>query len=66
MSEDDSALLVANQLVGNDQPIEGVIHCGQLALVRLEQNQTWPDWCAVIKALAKGREICRQASGGPG
>ena len=64
MSEDDSALLVANQLVGNDQPIEGVIHCGQLALVRLEQNQTWPDWCAVIKALAKGREICRQASAG--
>ena len=64
MSEDDSALLVSNQLVGNDQPIEGVIHRGQLALVRLEQNQTWRDWCAVIKALAKGREICRQASGG--
>ena len=53
MSEDDSGLLVSNQLVGNDQPIEGVIHCGQLALVRLEQNQTWPDWCAVIEALAE-------------
>jgi hypothetical protein len=64
MSEEDSALLVSNQLVGSDQPIQGIIHCGQLALVRLEQNQTWPDWCAVIKALAKGREICRQASGG--
>ena len=64
MSEDDSGLLVSNQLVGNDQPIQGVIHRGQLALVRLEQNQTWQDWCAVIKALAKGREICRQASGG--
>jgi hypothetical protein len=63
MSKDDSGLLVSNQLVGSDQPIQGVIHCGQLALVRLEQNQTWPDWCAVIKALAKGREICRQASG---
>ena len=64
MSEDDSALLVSNQLVGNDQPIQEVIYCGQLALVRLEQNQTWPDWCAVIKALAKGREVCRRASGG--
>jgi hypothetical protein len=28
MSEKDSGLLVPNQLVGNDQPIEGVIHCG--------------------------------------
>ena len=64
MSEDDSALLVSNQLVGSDQPIQGVIRCGQHALIRLEQNQTWPDWCEVIKALAKGREICRQASGG--
>jgi hypothetical protein len=64
MSEDDSALLASNQLVGNDQPTRGVIHRGQLALVRLEQNQTWPDWCAVIKALAKGREICRETSGG--
>src|SRR5215831_12424575 len=35
MSEDDSGLLVPNQLVGNDQPIEGVIHRGQLALARL-------------------------------
>ena len=35
MSEDDSALLISNQLVGNDQPIEGVIHRGQLALARL-------------------------------
>jgi hypothetical protein len=64
MSEDDSGLLVSNQLVDNDQPIQGVIQRGQLALVRLEQNQTWPDWCAVIKALAQGREICRQASRG--
>jgi hypothetical protein len=64
MSNDDNGLLVSNQLVGNDQPIQGVIHRGRLALVRLEQNQTWPDWCAVIKALAKGREICREASGG--
>jgi hypothetical protein len=64
MLEDDTGLLASNQLVGNDQPIEGVIHRGQLALARLEQNQTWRDWCAVIKALAKGREICRQASGG--
>jgi hypothetical protein len=64
MSKDDSALLVSNELVGNDQPIQGIIHCGQLALVRLEKNQTWSDWCAVIKALAKGRGICRQASGG--
>ena len=64
MSEEDSALLLSNQLVGNDQPIKEVIHRGQLALVRLEQNQTWPDWCAVIEALAKGREVCRRASGG--
>jgi hypothetical protein len=64
MSEDDNGLFVSNQLVGNDQPIKEVIHRGQLALARLEQNQTWPDWCAVIKALAKGREVCRQASGG--
>ena len=65
MSEDDSVFFVSDQLVGNDQPIQGaIIHCGQLALVRLEQNQTWPDWCAVIRALAKGREICRQASDG--
>ena len=64
MPEDDSGLFASNQLVGNDQPIQGIIHRGQVALVRLEQNQTWPDWCAVIKALAKGREICRQASGG--
>jgi hypothetical protein len=63
MLEDDSGLLVSNQLVGNDQPIQGIIHRGQVALVRLERNQTWPDWCEVIKALAKGREICRQASG---
>jgi hypothetical protein len=35
MSEDDSGLLIANQLVGNDQPIEGVIHRGQLVLARL-------------------------------
>ena len=41
MSEEDSALLVSNQLVGNNQPIKEVIHRGQLALVRLEQNQTW-------------------------
>ena len=58
MSEEDSALLVSNQLVGNDQPIKEVIHRGQLALVRLEQNQTWQDWCAVIRALAEGREVC--------
>jgi hypothetical protein len=64
MSEDDSDLSVSDQLVGSDQPIQGVIHCGQLALARLEQNQTWLDWCAVIKALVKGREICREASGG--
>jgi hypothetical protein len=64
MSGDDSVLFVSNQLVGTDQPIREVIHHGRLALVRLEQNQTWPDWCAVIRALAKGREICRQASGG--
>ena len=64
MSEDDSALLVSNQLVGNDQPIQGVIHCGQLALARLEQNQTWQDWCAVIKALAEGRKVCAAESGG--
>jgi hypothetical protein len=37
MSEDDSGLLVPNQLVGSDQTIQGVIHCGQLALARLEQ-----------------------------
>ena len=35
MSEDDSALLVSNQLVGSDQPIQGVIRCGQHALARL-------------------------------
>jgi len=35
MSEDDSALLVSNQLVGSDQPIQGLIRCGQHALVRL-------------------------------
>ena len=35
MLEDDSGSLVSNQLVGNDQPIEGVIHRGQLALARL-------------------------------
>jgi hypothetical protein len=35
MSEDEGGLLVPNQLVGNDQPIEGVIHRGQLALARL-------------------------------
>src|SRR5262249_1821211 len=35
MLEDDSGLLVPNQLVGNDQPIEGVIHRGQLTLARL-------------------------------
>ena len=64
MLEDNNGSLISNQLVGNNQPIEGVIHRGQAALVRLEQNQTWPDWCAVIKALAKGREICREASGG--
>ena len=64
MSEEHSALLLSNQLVGNDQPIKEVIHRGQLALVRLEQNQTWPDWCSVIKALAKGREICREANEG--
>ena len=65
MSEDNSVLFVADQLVGNDQPIQtAMIHYGQLALVRLEQNQTWPDWCAVIRALAKIREICLQASGG--
>lgn len=51
-------------MVGNDQPIQAVIQSGQLALDRLEQNQTWPDWCAVIKVLETGREICRQASGG--
>ena len=64
MSEDNSGSLVSNQLVGNNQPIQEVIHRGQRALVRLEQNQTWSDWCAVIKALAKGREVCREASGG--
>jgi len=37
MSEDNSGLLASNQLVGNDQPIEGVIHRGQLALAWLEQ-----------------------------
>jgi len=63
MLKDNSGSWVSNQLVGNDQPIEGVIHRGQVALVQLERNQTWPDWCEVIKALAKGREICRQASG---
>ena len=36
MCEDDSGLLLSNQLVGNDQPIQGVIHRGQLALVWLE------------------------------
>jgi hypothetical protein len=56
MSEDDSALLLPNQLVGRDQPIRGVIHRGQLALIRLEQNQTWPDRCAVIRAVAKGSQ----------
>jgi hypothetical protein len=64
MPENDSGSLASNQLVGNDQPIQEIIHRGQVALVRLEQNQTWSDWSAVIKALAKGREICRQASGG--
>jgi hypothetical protein len=64
MSEEDNSLHVSNQLVGTDQPIKEVIHLGQLALVRLEQNQTWADWCAVIAALAKGREICRKGSGG--
>ena len=64
MSEEDNSLHVSNQLVGNDQPIKDVIHRGQLALVRLEQSQTWADWCAVIAALAKGREICRKVSGG--
>ena len=63
MAADHSGLLASNQLVGNDQPIQGIINRGQVALARLEQNQTWPDWCEVIKALAKGREICRQASG---
>jgi hypothetical protein len=51
MSEHDSGLLLPNQLVGSDQPIQGI-----------EQNQTWPDWCAIIRALAKGRDICREAS----
>jgi hypothetical protein len=64
MFEDDGGLLASSQLVGNDQPIQGIIHRGQVALARLEQNQTWPDWCAVIKALAKGRDIRRQTSGG--
>jgi hypothetical protein len=64
MFEDEGGLLASNQLVGNDQPIQGIIHRGQVALARLEQNQTWPDWCAVIKALAKGRDIRRQTSGG--
>jgi len=64
MSEEDNSLHVSNQLVGNDQPIKEVIHREQLALVRLEQSQTWADWCAVIAALAKGREICRKVSGG--
>jgi hypothetical protein len=62
MSEDDSGLLLLNQLVGSDQRIQGVIHRGQFALVRLKQHQTWQDWCAVIKALAKGRDICREVS----
>jgi hypothetical protein len=64
MSEDNSVFLVSDQLVGNDLPIREVIHHGQLALARLDQNQAWPDWCAVIRALAKGRETCRQASSG--
>ena len=64
MSKDDSALLVSNELVGSGQPIQEVIHCGQLALVRLEQNRTWQDWCAVISALAEGRKVCAAVSGG--
>jgi hypothetical protein len=44
MSKDNNGSSFFNQLVGNDQPNQGVIHNGQLALVRLEQNQTWPDW----------------------
>jgi hypothetical protein len=64
MSKDDSALLDLNESVGSGQPIQGVIHCGQLALVRLEQNHTWQDWCAVIKALAEGRKVCAAVSGG--
>jgi hypothetical protein len=50
-------------LVGNDQPITSVVQRGQAALVRLEQNQTWADYVAVIVALAVGREVCRQAIG---
>ena len=65
MSEDDSALLVSNQLVGNDQPIQEVIHRGQLALVRLEQNQTWQDWCAVIRPWPKGAKSARRAKRRP-
>lgn len=60
----DIDLMVSNGLVGGCPPIQGVIQSGQLALVRLEQNQSWHDWCAVINALAEGRDICRQASGG--
>ena len=59
MSEDDNGSLVSNQLVGHDQPIPGIIHRGQVALARLETNQTWLDWCAVIDALAEGRKSAR-------
>jgi hypothetical protein len=64
MSDDDISLSVSKVLVGHDQPIPGVIHHGQIALARLETNQTWPDWCAVINALAEGRKVCAAASGG--
>src|SRR5262245_51034117 len=64
MSNDGSGLVVADGLVGKCHPIEGVIHRGQAALARLSKNQTWPDWCAVIMALAEGRRICAANSGG--
>jgi hypothetical protein len=62
MSDDDPDL-VSDRLVGCDQPI-GCIQRGQAALGRLEKDQTWPDWCAVIVALAEGRKVCAANSGG--
>jgi hypothetical protein len=62
MPDDNSGLVY--QLVGKDQPIQEVIHRGQAALTRLETNQSWPNWCAVIEALAEGRKVCAANSGG--
>jgi hypothetical protein len=62
MSGDDSGSLVS--LVGDRQLIAGAIHRGQAALARLEKNQTWADWGAVINALAEGRKVCAAVSSG--